>query len=143
MIEAGERANVDVETPGLLGAVDEPLTVGREASAVLARLGAMGLSLSIDDFGTGQAAIGYLKDLPVDVIKIDRSFVSGANLCAKDEAIASGMVALAQRLNATVIAEGVETEKQLEMLREWGSQECQGFLFSPAVAPNEFLKKFA
>ena len=107
------------------------------------RLKAIGVRISIDDFGTGQAAIGYLKDLPVDVIKIDRSYVSGANRCAKDEAIASGMVALAQRLNATVIAEGVETEEQLEMLREWGSQECQGFLFSPAVAPNEFLAKFA
>ncbi len=107
------------------------------------RLKAIGVRISIDDFGTGQAAIGYLKDLPVDVIKIDRSYVSGVDRCAKDEAIASGMVALAQRLNATVIAEGVETEAQLEMLRQWGSQECQGFLFSPAVAPEEFLAKFA
>ena len=107
------------------------------------RLKALGVRISIDDFGTGQAAISYLKDLPVDVIKIDRSYVSGVDRCAKDEAIASGMVALAQRLNATVIAEGVETEAQLEMLRQWGSQECQGFLFSPAVAPAEFLAKFA
>lgn len=104
----------------------------------ICRLKSVGVRISVDDFGTGQAAISYLKDLPVDVIKIDRSYVSGANRSAKDEAIASGMVALARRLDATVIAEGVETEEQLEMLREWGSQECQGFLFSPAIAPDEF-----
>lgn len=108
----------------------------------ICRLKAIGVRISIDDFGTGQAAISYLKDLPVDVIKIDRSYVSGVNWSTKDEAIASGMVALARRLNATVIAEGVETQEQLEMLREWGSQECQGFLFSPAVPPAEFLEKF-
>jgi diguanylate cyclase (GGDEF)-like protein len=106
------------------------------------RLKAIGVRISIDDFGTGQAAISYLKDLPVDVIKIDRTYVSGADRCAKDEAIASGMVALAQRLNATVIAEGVETEEQLEMLRRWGSQECQGFLFCPAISPEDFQERF-
>lgn len=107
------------------------------------RLKDIGVRISIDDFGTGQAAIGYLKDLPIDVIKIDRSYVSGASRSARDEAIASGMVAMAQRLDATVIAEGVETPDQLQMLRDWGSHECQGFLFSPAVPGAEFLAKFA
>ena len=106
------------------------------------RLKSIGVRISIDDFGTGQAAIGYLKDLPVDVIKIDRSYISGANRDTRNEAIASGMVALAQRLNATVIVEGVETSDQLDMLRAWGSQECQGFLFSPAIAADVFLRKF-
>lgn len=114
-----------------------------EVMREICRLKAIGVRISIDDFGTGQAAIGYLKDLPVDVIKIDRSYVSGATRSARDEAIASGMVALAQRLNATVIAEGVETAEQLDMLRSWGSQECQGFLFSPAVPAAEFLSRFA
>jgi diguanylate cyclase (GGDEF)-like protein len=106
------------------------------------RLKAIGVRISIDDFGTGQAAIGYLKDLPVDVIKIDRSYISGADSSARNEAIGSGMVALAQRLNATVIAEGVETNEQLEKLRAWGSQECQGFLFSAALPPKEFYAKY-
>ena len=113
-----------------------------EVMQEICRLKAIGVRISIDDFGTGQAAIRYLKDLPVDVIKIDRSYISGATKSARDEAIASGMVALAQRLNATVIAEGVETAEQLEMLRSWGSQECQGFLFSPAVPAEEFRSKF-
>ena len=113
-----------------------------EVVAEIRRLKAIGVRISIDDFGTGQAAIGYLKDLPVDVIKIDRSYISGAANNDRNKAIASGMVALAQRLEATVIAEGVETPEQLEMLRSWGSQECQGFLFSPAVPAAEFLAKF-
>ena len=112
-----------------------------EVVSEICRLKSIGVRISVDDFGTGQAAISYLKDLPVDVIKIDRSYVSGVNRNAKEEAIASGMVALARRLNATVIAEGVETQEQLEMLREWGSQECQGFLFSPAITPGDFLAK--
>ena len=107
------------------------------------RLKALGVRISIDDFGTGQAAIGYLKDLPIDVIKIDRSYVSGADRSARDDALAAGMVALAQGLDATVIAEGVETREQLQMLREWGSHECQGYYFSEAVCPEEFRNCFA
>lgn len=113
-----------------------------EVVSEVRRLKDIGVRISIDDFGTGHAAIGYLKDLPIDVIKIDRSYVSGAPKSARDEAIASGMVALARRLDATVISEGVETTGQLEMLRHWGSQECQGFLFSAAVPPEEFFERF-
>lgn len=113
-----------------------------EVIELIHRLKATGVRISIDDFGTGQAAIGYLKDLPIDVIKIDRSYVSGACNSDKDEAIASGMVALAERLKATVVAEGVETAEQLDMLRAWGAHQCQGFLFSAAVPASAFQKKF-
>ena len=106
------------------------------------RLKKTGARISVDDFGTGQSAIAYLKDLPIDVIKIDRSYISGAITNDRHRAIASGMVTLAQRLDATVVSEGVETTEQLEMLRQWGSQECQGFLFSPAVPGDEFRAKF-
>ncbi len=109
--------------------------------AEVQRLKALGVRISIDDFGTGQAAIGYLKDLPIDVIKIDRSYVSGADRNERDGAIASGMVALANRLDATVIAEGVETREQLEQVRSWGAAECQGFLFSAAVSGKDFAKR--
>ncbi len=114
-----------------------------EVIDVVRRLKELGVRISIDDFGTGQAAIGYLKDLPIDVIKIDRSYVSGEDRSERDEAIASGMVALAQRLDATVVAEGVETREQLHMLREWGSQECQGFYFCAAISGDEFQSRFA
>lgn len=118
------------------------LTQRPEVISEICRLKSIGVRISIDDFGTGHASIAYLKDLPVDVIKIDRSYISGAARTSRDGAIASGMVALAERLQATVIAEGVETEEQLETLRSWGSQECQGFYFSPAVAADEFLARF-
>ncbi len=114
-----------------------------EVISEICRLKELGVRISVDDFGTGNASIAYLKDLPVDVIKIDRSYVSGADRSDRDEAIASGMVALARHLQATVIAEGVETREQLDMLRGWGSQECQGFYFSPAVPAEEFMARFA
>ncbi len=101
------------------------------------RLRALGVRISIDDFGTGNAAVAYLKDIPADVIKIDRSYVSGAGCGGRDAAIGAGMVAMAKRLNAIVIGEGVETEEQLERVREWGCDEIQGFLFSAAVPPAE------
>ncbi|MEO1201102.1 MAG: EAL domain-containing protein [Pseudomonadota bacterium] len=128
---APELVEIELSERGVLNKSPEVIEQVR-------RLKALGVRISIDDFGTGQAAIGYLKDLPVDVIKIDRSYVSGAASSDREEAIASGMVALAHRLNASVVAEGVETPEQLEMLRGWGSEECQGFYFSPAVPPNEF-----
>ena len=108
----------------------------------IVRLKNIGVRISIDDFGTGQAAISYLKNLPIDVIKIDRSYVSGPERSARDAAIASGIVALAERLDATVIAEGVETEEQLDLTRTWGAHESQGFLFSKAVPGDEFLKRY-
>jgi diguanylate cyclase (GGDEF)-like protein len=110
-----------------------------EVIAEIHRLKALGVRISIDDFGTGNAAIGYLKNLPADVIKVDRSYVSGAMQSARDRAIVSGIVALAHGLDAIVIGEGVETTEQLELLRDWGCDECQGFLFSPAVTADEFV----
>jgi EAL domain-containing protein (putative c-di-GMP-specific phosphodiesterase class I) len=103
-------------------------------------LKASGVRLSVDDFGTGDSAIAYLKELPIDVLKIDKSYISGVTRNRKDAAITSAMVALAQRLDLLVIAEGVETSAQLEELRKLGCDACQGFLFSPAVQPSAFEK---
>ena len=132
--------------PGLLELeLSERGVLNQRAEVVgqVRRLKSLGVRISIDDFGTGQAAIGYLKDLPIDVIKIDRSYVSGSDQNERDSALASGMVALAEGLKATVVAEGVETAAQLDKLRQWGSHEYQGFLCSPAVSGDEFLAQFA
>ena len=106
------------------------------------RLKKLGVRISIDDFGTGQAAISYLKDLPIDVIKIDRSYISGDDRNQRDAAIASGMVALADRLDAVVVTEGVESREQLELARDWGAAEYQGFLFSQAVPADDFEHRY-
>ncbi|MDH3434838.1 MAG: bifunctional diguanylate cyclase/phosphodiesterase, partial [Gammaproteobacteria bacterium] len=98
----------------------------------------LGIRLSVDDFGTGDSAIAYLKDLPIDVLKIDQSYVAGLTVNHKDEAITSAMVALGQRLNLEVIAEGVETAEQLSILKKLGCDTFQGFLVSKAVAADAF-----
>ncbi len=100
----------------------------------------LGVRLSLDDFGTGDSAIAYLKELPIDVIKIDRSYISGLMESRKDAAITSAMVALGQRLNLTVVAEGVETAEQLSILQDLGCDEYQGFHLSPAVPSEQFAK---
>lgn len=104
----------------------------------LHELKSLGVKLSVDDFGTGDSAIAYLKELPVDVLKIDRSYVAGLTDDGKDAAIASAMVALGQRLNLKVIAEGVETEDQLTVLRQLGCDAYQGFLTSKPLSPEAF-----
>lgn len=101
-------------------------------------LKSLGVRLSVDDFGTGNSAIAYLKGFDLDVLKIDRSYIRGMLSNEDDAAIASAMVAMAHKLNLTVVAEGVEREEQLDELRSWGCDEFQGFLVSPPVPSDEF-----
>jgi EAL domain-containing protein (putative c-di-GMP-specific phosphodiesterase class I) len=104
----------------------------------LERLKALGVRLLADDFGTGQSAIGYLKQFPLDGLKIDRSFVRGVADSTNDAAIVSAIIAMAHRLSLGVVAEGVETQRQLEVLREYRCEEVQGFLFSVPLPAPEF-----
>ena len=101
-------------------------------------LKSLGVRLSVDDFGTGNSAIAYLKGFDLDVLKIDRSYIRGILKNDDDAAIASAMVAMAHKLNLTVVAEGIEHEEQLELLRAWGCDEFQGFMVSPPVPSDEF-----
>jgi diguanylate cyclase (GGDEF)-like protein/PAS domain S-box-containing protein len=102
----------------------------KEAILILERLGRMGISLAIDDFGTGYSSLAYLKLFPIDHLKIDRSFVRDIEHDLNDRAIAFGTIALAHSLGLNVIAEGVETADQLELLCTNGCDEVQGYFFS-------------
>src|SRR6185436_13831788 len=99
---------------------------------------ALGVRLAIDDFGTGNSAVAYLKQFPLDVLKIDQSFVRGVGNSSEDAAITSATIAMARQLGLRVVAEGVEEEDQMEFLRRNGCREYQGFLFSPAVPAEVF-----
>jgi len=111
-----------------------------EVISQLVEIKELGIRLSVDDFGTGDSAIAYLKELPIDVLKIDQSYVAGLTVNHKDEAITSAMVALGQRLNLKVIAEGVETAEQLSILKKLGCDTFQGFLVSRAVSADAFTE---
>jgi diguanylate cyclase (GGDEF)-like protein len=113
------------------------------AVATMKKLQGLGVQLAIDDFGTGYSSLSALKNFPVARLKIDKSFINGLPADENDKAVASAVIALGQKLNLRVIAEGVETDDQLAFLRENNCDEMQGYLFSrpiPAREVEELLK---
>jgi EAL domain-containing protein (putative c-di-GMP-specific phosphodiesterase class I) len=121
----------------------ESMMQGTETSDILNELENTGIHLVIDDFGMGYSSLSYLKRFPVTKLKIDQSFVQGIPDDADDMAITTAIVAMAHSLKLQVIAEGVETMRQLEFLRSLKCNEMQGYYFSMPLPPSEVEECFA
>ncbi len=115
------------------------LTDFERALERLTELRSLGLKLSLDDFGTGYSSLSYLQRLPVQTLKIDSSFIQELAPGSHNEAIANTVISLAHRLNLDVVAEGVETEAQLNMLRSWRCEYVQGFLLAKPMKLQDFI----
>ncbi len=100
----------------------------------------LGIKLAIDDFGTGYSCLSYLKRLPLDELKIDRSFFSNLFEDTKGRALVATLIYLSRSLNMLTIAEGVETEEQLRYLKEGACDQYQGYLYSPPVPPDKLAQ---
>ena len=132
----GGGLDVEITESLLMDDVDESIRKLRE-------LRAMGLHISLDDFGTGYSSLAYLSKLPVDSLKIDRGFIRGITENAGDTSIVSAIISLAQSLRLSVVAEGVESEQQAQLLRLLRCDQAQGYLFSPPVPAERAARLLA
>jgi EAL domain-containing protein (putative c-di-GMP-specific phosphodiesterase class I) len=128
--------------PGMLELeITESTIMHEESHAIrsMIQLKELGFGLSIDDFGTGYSSLSHLKNFPVDILKIDRSFIRDIADNVDDLAIATAIINMAHCLNLKVVAEGVENSQQLKLLRVNGCDEVQGFFFFEPLSKSEFL----
>jgi EAL domain-containing protein (putative c-di-GMP-specific phosphodiesterase class I) len=114
-----------------------------DARKALDQIAALGVGIAIDDFGTGYSGLAYLKRLPIDTVKIDQSFVRDLTVDPDDAAIVTAIVAMAKSLGVDTVAEGVETEEQLEQLTRLGCHRAQGYLLAKPMNASAVAKLLA
>jgi len=134
-----ERSGLDANHLGVELTESMIMENPRENSKTLQEIKEMGVMLSIDDFGTGYSSLSYLGRIPLDELKIDRSFLQNVPESQEDAAVVNAIIAMSHSLGLTVVAEGVETEAQLSFLKEHGCNECQGYYASKPLGPRDFL----
>jgi EAL domain-containing protein (putative c-di-GMP-specific phosphodiesterase class I) len=109
-----------------------------DALLTMNQLKALGVAIAVDDFGTGYSSLAYLKHFPVDTLKIDRAFVKELSEETTDSNIVAAIVQLAKSLDLSVMAEGVETDSQLELLQRYGCESIQGYVLAPPLSKARF-----
>ncbi|MET0314379.1 MAG: EAL domain-containing protein, partial [Hansschlegelia sp.] len=141
-----ERALADAGLPpeALELEITENIILRQEQSIIrpLERLRSLGVGIAFDDFGTGFASLSMLKNYPVTKLKIDRSFVSGADITRKDQAVVEAVAGLGRAFDLGVIAEGIETAGQAALMRSLGCEEGQGYLFGKPMPASAFEERF-
>jgi diguanylate cyclase (GGDEF)-like protein/PAS domain S-box-containing protein len=120
--------------------ITESIVMESACIETLKELSTLGVRISIDDFGTGYSSLGSLNRFPISIIKIDKSFIKGLTEDPNAQTIVNAIITMAHTLNIQVVAEGVETDEQLEFLRSHGCDEVQGYLFGRPVPAEEFMK---
>ena len=132
-------SDAGIHSSELIFEITESMLMGDTDAAInqLNQLKRLGVSLSIDDFGTGYSSLSYLKRFPVDELKIDRSFVKDIPDDRNDMDIVAAIIAMAQKMNLRVVAEGVETAEQVDFLRKNACYQVQGYYFSMPLAEQE------
>jgi len=136
-------ADTGIEPSRLCLEITESILISAEpqVDASISYLRSLGVRIGLDDFGTGQSSLGYLKRFPLDFVKIDRSLVAGIGIDEHDTAIVRATIELAHNLGLVVTAVGVETEEQLEALGILGCDRAQGYLFAPALQADQLLAR--
>lgn len=129
---AANRLELEVTENALMGNISSTL-------ALLRQIRSLGVSLAIDDFGTGYSSLAYLKRLPLNTLKIDRSFIQDIPKSTADLEIVQAIIGMAHTLHLHVVTEGVETQSQFELLHGLGCDFIQGYLLSPAVAVSDII----
>ncbi|VXC57638.1 conserved membrane hypothetical protein [Pseudomonas sp. 8Z] len=130
-----QRLELEVTESALLSNINRAIDL-------LEGIRALGVSLSIDDFGTGYSSLAYLRRLPLNTLKIDRSFIQDIAHSSQDREIVHAIIAMAHALHLKVVAEGVESTQQLSFLQEHGCDQVQGYLFSKPVPLDELINQF-
>ena len=128
-----QSLTVEITESSIMGDINRTM-------AVLEELAALGVRISVDDFGTGYSSLSYLKHFPVNMLKIDKSFISDVTTDPNDAAITAAIVAMGHALELRVVAEGVETEAQVQLLRRLGCDLIQGHFVSRPMTANDFAR---
>jgi len=137
VLELAENAGVPTSALNIEITESLMLTHYERSILVLQQFTEGGFSIALDDFGTGYSSLSYLKDLPLDVLKIDRAFVSGIERSETERTIIATIIQLGKTLGMRIVAEGVETQEQADFLEAAGCDQAQGYYFSKPIAPEE------
>ncbi|MGZ8187735.1 MAG: EAL domain-containing protein [Methylosarcina sp.] len=140
--EAIQKTGISADLIGI--ELTESLMIAdiEETIAKMKALKELGVAIAIDDFGTGYSSLMYLKQLPIDVLKIDRGFIKDILNNTNDTVITETIISMAHHLNLRVIAEGVETSHQLDFLKRKGCYHFQGYYFSPPISPIQYAERY-